>query len=211
MIFLKVLSPLCLLFFDCPWVQCAKKVSSGGWDQKHNRRKMKCVCALISPCEGLFIVPIRSNMSERWSLWGALKICLKRFLRCHRYTLRVVARVTGFWPVEAGEGLTRVRAHLLLLTRQLWLSTLPLSLRCLQGCRVPCAAPLWALPPVRPCFPSIPSSLHPWHRILFSRVLLEFHCLAPDRCGSAQCRAGDVRGMGTTVLFSHLRWGGDQS
>ncbi|KAA0722179.1 hypothetical protein E1301_Tti009073 [Triplophysa tibetana] len=47
-------------------------------------------------------------------------------------------------------------------------------------------------PPVCPRFPSIPSSLHPWHGILFSRVQLEFHCLALDRCGSAQCRAGDV-------------------
>ncbi len=67
----------------------------------------------------------------------------------------------GFWPIEAGEGLTRVRAHLLLLTHQPWLSTLLLSLRCLQGCLHPCAAPLWALPLSARMSPS----LHPWHRI----------------------------------------------
>lgn len=80
-------------------------------------------------------------------------ICVNRFTRCHRYTVWTVARVMGFWPIEAGEGLTRVRAHLLLLTHQPWLSTLPLSLRCLQGCLHPCAAPLWALPLSARIFP----------------------------------------------------------
>lgn len=112
----------------------------------------------------------------------AFSICVNRFTRCcHRYLVWTVARVTGFWPIEAGEGLTRVRAHLLLLAHQPWLSTLPLSLRCLQGCLHPCAAPLWALPLSARISPPISPSLHPWHGI-FSLVFCWSSTVSPAQC-----------------------------